>query len=655
MTKKTISEQPTVVSEQPSVVSEPGKVEMIELFLLDASPINPRKTFDQAALKELAQSIQSIGITQPLLVRPRRSVEVEFEGGESISTPFQSREECAELLLRPGVVRSDVDDRYEIIAGHRRSAAAAMAGLVEVPCIVREMTDAEAADTAFIDNAQRVDVGAIEEAEAFGELLARHGSIEAVAAKVGKEVSHVAKRLKLRSLGIYQTDALRERLITVDHALLLARLGIDQQDKALKWLLDPQAGVKSTIDKVLKERLDRVAKERKRREEGDHWRKWECESPQRLKEHIERTAGRKLSLAPWDLDAVNLNEEGTACASCPANTKANTSLFGDLDIEEATCADGECFERKREAFVHIQLAAAGEDVHAKPAKYVPRLSWKSSSVKPATQFNDITAHGAMTSTARPDKVLRDGQWVAAKKGSCPNVRTGVTVDWNEPSQYGGGDKKKHKPGEALLVCIAVGCKVHRKEYEKPKSQNNGSHREDPKAEAERQEKVRLAALAETRLRVRLAGEAIERVKTLPIALLRRILLDRLPNGSELEALNAVCPGLENTLKNAKIESVEFARAFATATLEGRHVEVWQYWEPTQFRREFIKDLADLGYDASKAWDVPKVAKPASPKAATTGAVKPALKPAAKKAAVKAAPKKAAKRAVKKAAKKAARR
>ena len=107
-----------------------------------------------------------------------------------------------------------IEARYEIICGHRRAEAAKLAGLLEVPVIVREMTDAEAAEIALVDNLQREDVGALEEAEAFGALLELHGTVEAVAARVGKDVPHVAKRLKLMSLGAWQRDSLRAKLIS---------------------------------------------------------------------------------------------------------------------------------------------------------------------------------------------------------------------------------------------------------------------------------------------------------------------------------------------------------------------------------------------------------------------------------------------------------
>jgi ParB/RepB/Spo0J family partition protein len=576
-----------------AAVPAAGELKQIPLMQLGVNPLNPRKTIDADALNELIATIDSAGILQPLLVRPAS------EGAEF--------------------------PRYEIVAGHRRFAAATRLTLAGVPCIVRAMTDAEAADAAIIDNLQRVDVPPMEEAEAFGDLLARHGGVEAVAAAVGKDVAHVAKRLKLRTLGVFQCDALRQKLITVDHALLLARLGVEEQNTELKWCLDRDAGVKVSVEAVIADSV------RRRKDQHRHH-SWEPQSVLALKGHIEQNSGRKLSRAPWDLDDAGLLPQAGSCTLCPQNTKANLALFEDLNISAATCSDGRCFEIKREKFVQLKLAHAGM-----PPGSAIKLSWKATSTEPRMEIDDLTGEAGktiltVTKKVKLNQTFKVGQWIEAKKGSCPNVLTGVTVDWSDSGDRGymGSSEKLKKPGQSLLVCVAAKCKAHRKEWEKPKTQNTNSGY-DRKAEEEKAEKKRLAALAETKLRVRLAGEAIDGVKKLSEKLLRNILIERLPRGSELEAVNAVCPGLRKLLETAKFDSVEFARAVATVSFDARTFEVWHHWEPTQFRKEFIQHLKELGYDASKAWDKPKVEKPV------------AKKEDAKPAAVNAAPAKPAKK------------
>jgi ParB/RepB/Spo0J family partition protein len=571
-----------------------AQVQMIALNRLDENPLNPRKSFDKDAMEGLEQSIHAIGITQPLLVRPGQS-----------------------------------DERFEIVAGHRRLRAAQLVGLIAAPCIVRELTDAEAADIALIDNLQREDVGALEEAEAFAALLERHGSIDAVAARVGKDLGYVAKRLKLQSLSLAACDAVNERLITVDHALLLARLGADEQDAALKWTLDTSAGVKISVGEVIKTRLTR-----RKNEDGDTWRKWEPESAMRLKEHIEQSTGRKLSRAPWDLDDAELLPDAGACSSCQSNTKANMALFADLAIEEATCADGACFEAKRAEYVLCRIREVGSIPPTLAAKNAVKvghpqvvrtleLSWKESSSKPAICFNDMDAPGMMAQTANPAKVLRHGQWVEAKKGSCPNVRTGITVDWSDDANRGymGGCEKLRKPGEALLVCAAVGCKAHPKAYEQKTS--TGTGKRDEAAAKAAEEKRKAEAIAESKLRLAVASKALEGITALPIEAVRVVAQRALPayRGNHA-AFNALIPGIMKILQTAPADSAEFARAVAAASIEANYLTA-NDWQPATFcRKEFLAEIKRLGYDGAAAWKQPKKAKPK----------KAAAKPAAKKAA-----------------------
>jgi ParB/RepB/Spo0J family partition protein len=441
-------------------------VREIPLDLLDDNPLNPRRTIDEGALAELAASIQQSGLSQSLLVRP---------------APDQD-----------GLV----EERFQIVCGHRRSRACALAGKETVRCEVREMTDAEAAEIALVDNLQREDVGALEEAEAFGSLLALHGTVEAVAARVGKDVAHVAKRLKLRTLGVWQRDALHRKLITVDHALLLARLGTEEQDAALKWTLDSHAGSKTPIDKVIEASAKTLAEGRKNRYMGLYW---EPESVKQLKLHIEETSGRKLSRAPWSLDDAQLVADKGACSTCPSNTKANTALFADLAIKEATCADGACFEQKREAFVRIRLRTATEDV-------LPplRLSWKPTSVAPRMLIDDVkpvkgSQTNTVTSKPKLDQVFKNGQWIEAKKDSCPDVIAGITVDWNDDVMrgYGNTNMKLRKPGEKLLVCIAPKCKAHPKDWEKAAHANRSGEKQESWEDRQAREKKELAAFAAT--------------------------------------------------------------------------------------------------------------------------------------------------------------
>jgi ParB/RepB/Spo0J family partition protein len=561
------------------------QVENIRLEELELSPLNPRKSYDEASIAELAASIRECGILNPLLIRV-----VPIEG---------------DIVA------------YHIIAGSRRSAAAVLAGLEVAPCIAREMTDEEARGLAIIDNLQREDMPALEEADAYEALRQQLGDAEAIAARVGKPVEYVAKRLKLVTLGDLQRQALAERLIAVDHALLLARLGVEEQDKNLKWALDVNAGIKTTVASVVTESIKR------RQEYADRrFGAWEAQSVLKLKNHIEQHAGRALSKAPWSLDDAELVKAAGACSGCPSNTAHNTALFADLAIEAATCEDGACFESKRDAFVRIKLSEAYSD------KAAIQISWKSSEAAPRMAKDG--------SGPNEHSVLRFGQWLDVKKGRCPDVRNGVTVDWDEYGMRGGGTKRM--PGQTLLVCIAVGCKVHPKSYEKKAKQIDSGNRCDPKAAKEERQKKLAAISAENQGRMFWAAKVVEATKKLPEQALRSLLIEiTSSHGFESEVIEKhLFPGLEKALLNQPLLSTQFAQAVAVVALGANYLSLKSYSQTQDGRKQFKATCIELGVTPTLG-EKPVPAKPAPKKVAAKKAV-PAKKAAPKKAVKKAAKK-----------------
>lgn len=153
----------------------------------------PRRSFDQEKLTELAESIRQKGMLQPLLVRP-------------------------------------VGEKYEIVAGERRWRAAQIAGLEQVPVIVGHYSDREVMELALIENLQREDLNPIEEAEAFRRLIEEFAMTqEEVAKAVGKARATVANSLRLLSLARDVRDLVAEGKLTAGHAKVLASLSEGKQ------------------------------------------------------------------------------------------------------------------------------------------------------------------------------------------------------------------------------------------------------------------------------------------------------------------------------------------------------------------------------------------------------------------------------------------
>jgi ParB family chromosome partitioning protein len=187
----------------------------VPIEFLRPNPRNPRKNFDEDQLAELAASIRERGVIQPVLAR-------------SIA---------------------HVADAYEIIAGERRWRAAQRAGIHEIPVVIIEAGDKEALEIAIIENVQRTDLNALEEAQGYEQLGAEFGYTQADLAKViGKSRSHVTNTLRLLKLPGQTRKMLADGTISAGHA------------RALLAVADPDAMAKRIVDQGLTVRdIERLA------------------------------------------------------------------------------------------------------------------------------------------------------------------------------------------------------------------------------------------------------------------------------------------------------------------------------------------------------------------------------------------------------------
>ena len=166
-----------------------GGTVTLKISEIEPNRTQPRKEFDEQALSELAESISQHGLLQPLLVRP---------------------------LTLGG---------YQIVAGERRYRASRMAGLTEVPVIIKELTDTETMEIALIENLQREDLSPVEEALGYKALIDEHGfSQEEVAKSVGKSRPAVANALRLLKLPDNTMEYLKVGKISAGHARAMLTL-----------------------------------------------------------------------------------------------------------------------------------------------------------------------------------------------------------------------------------------------------------------------------------------------------------------------------------------------------------------------------------------------------------------------------------------------
>jgi ParB family transcriptional regulator, chromosome partitioning protein len=293
----------------------------LPLAVLTESATNPRRIFEDAALKELAESIRSQGVLSPLLVRPL------------------------------------TDQSFEIVAGARRYRAAKIAEARTVPVRIVHLTDAEVLEAQLIENLQRENVHPLEEAQGFRALLNLEEptySVEQIAAKTGKSPAYCVGRLKLTELSPAVVEAFSKDEIGVGHALLLARLQPAQQEEALNACFREEwMGADQKPKRILL-------------------------PVRQLQVWIERNVLLILKDAPFDRENPQLVPAAGSCLDCPKRTGHNKLLFAGISENSDACSDPDCYSAKLDAHVKTTIAAKPKLIqittaYGKPAEGSPVL------------------------------------------------------------------------------------------------------------------------------------------------------------------------------------------------------------------------------------------------------------------------------------------
>lgn len=208
----------------PSFEPDNAKIETLPLREIEPDPDQPRKTFDDETLAELASSIAEHGLIQPIAVRPKVS------GG------------------------------YLIVAGERRWRACRMAGLTEAPVVVKDVTDEQAMEIALVENLQREDLDPVEEAMGIRELMTRCDlTQEQAARKLGKSRSALANSLRLLNLPENVLELLKSGFLNTGHAKVILGLPTPElQEQAAQMIADHELNVRQA--EVLCKKLTRPAK-----------------------------------------------------------------------------------------------------------------------------------------------------------------------------------------------------------------------------------------------------------------------------------------------------------------------------------------------------------------------------------------------------------
>jgi ParB family chromosome partitioning protein len=298
----------------------------LPLVSLTESATNPRRSFDQTALSELAESIKTQGILAPLVVRP-------------------------------------VGQHFEIVAGARRYRAAQLAGLETAPVRIVELTDAQALETSIVENLQRRDVHPLDEANGFAALMRLEEpkySIEQIAAKVGKAPAFILARLKLVEL-VPQWSR-HSRKTRSAWAMLFCWRSCSPRSRRKPSPL----AIRSSTPTAARPSAS-------------------CFRSGILQQWIEHNILLELASAPFSKEDAALVPEAGACLDCPKRTGHNVLLFEGLTHADQ-CSDPKCYAAKVDAHVRQTVAAKPKLVQISTAYGTPK---DGSAVVPRNKYVEI--------------------------------------------------------------------------------------------------------------------------------------------------------------------------------------------------------------------------------------------------------------------------
>lgn len=287
--------EPTIVVNE--LVMDEGYYARIEIARIRISPDN-RKRFNEQALQELAASIKDMGVAQPVLLRPVTPTEV-------------------------------APQEFEIVAGERRYRASTIAGLLDIPAMVRSLTDLQAAKIRILENLQREDPHPMEEAEGYQQLMLQHGyTADQLVGEIKKSRSYVFGRLKLCNLTPVVREQFLDEKFSASIALLVARIPLPAlQVKALGEILATQY-------------------------HGDSM------SYRQAATMLQQRYMLDLTGASFPIADAKLLATAGACTKCPKRTGNQPEIFDGISAD--VCTDPDCFAEKKAAQIARKIAEAGK-------------------------------------------------------------------------------------------------------------------------------------------------------------------------------------------------------------------------------------------------------------------------------------------------------
>ncbi len=360
----------------------------IPLDLVKPSPMNPRKTFDEEAIKELADNIDKQGLIQPITIRPTAyEDQIDEASGEVFSAPTDYEIVCGERRYRAFCLLKAKEDNLNIerVAAHRKKYDR----FQSIPSMIREMSDDEAFEAMITENLQRQDVDPMEEAFAFSQLIKNGKTAEEVALKFGKSIRFVQDRCKLNSLIPELMLAVKEDKMSIAAAMIICKLDEEGQKKYHSQYSNNYQGFTKSNAQIFVDNLF-----------------------------------MNLNKSLWYQSDNQADEDfaggcGTQCSQCPLNTANHGCLFYEMKSEDTgRCTDRAKFRAKTIAYmIHAvesqseRLVKKGEPLdYGKTVIAIKTESYENdASIEFKKQITELI-HERGYEVVAPDKVFKSKCW-----------------------------------------------------------------------------------------------------------------------------------------------------------------------------------------------------------------------------------------------------
>ncbi len=393
-------------------------------------------------ITELAESIKKSGLINPITVRERHWRVFEGTSGpedkKALWHVAEDARDYKRFIGRKTQAEAEIwaeQNRFEIVAGERRFLASGVAGLTEILCVVRELTDEQMLEIQLVENVQREDVNPVDEAFWYSEMTTKHSwTLPEIAARVGKDSRYIQTRLKLMAAIPEVLKAVEDKFLPMTHAIEIAKLDEDSQKQVFantfqtkQELIDGKWQYVPIMTKVV--------------------------SFTELKNKI-AAAFYILKGAIFDVKNKNLRADGLKCGDCNQRTGSTGTLFEEYKFDDGDrCLDSGCFRNKTKVHLANVLEKRGIKIrkdHALEDDFNPAILISTQHDAPLDVLFVWFPNEEILKVSSYNSDSADARTVDKSDfGKCTGLEYGVWMDWNNKNSQG--------VSETVAICRRSSC------------------------------------------------------------------------------------------------------------------------------------------------------------------------------------------------------